>query len=67
MPVTTQKLDKSCYLYLEETSTVKYVDMKDAATDGKNFVIPAEYENAFFVTDGQNSVFDGQKVKVLEN
>ncbi len=66
MPVTTQKLDKSCYLYIEETNTVKYLDMKDAPNDGVNFVVPEEYKDSFFITDGQNSVFDGQKVRVLE-
>lgn len=66
MPVTTQKLDKSCYIYFEDTDTVKYIDMKEAASDGKNFVVPNEYANCFFVTDGQNSVFDGQKVRVIE-
>ncbi len=66
MPVTTRKLDGSCYIYNENDNTVSFLEMKNVITDGKNFIVPDEYINSFFVTDGQNSVFEGQKVKVIE-
>lgn len=65
MPVNVRKLDGSFYIYNEEDNTVKFVEMKDAVSDGNNFLVPEEYSNAWFVTDGQNSVFDGQTVRVL--
>ncbi|MCQ2597384.1 MAG: efflux RND transporter periplasmic adaptor subunit [Treponema sp.] len=66
MPVTTRKLDGSCYLYDEDIGSAVFLEMKDVITDGKNFIVPDEYKNSWFITDGQNSVFDGQKVKVIE-
>ena len=66
LPVTVQKLDRSCYIYNIETKTVKYLDVKDAPNDGKNFAVPVEYADNWFITDGQNSVFDGQKVRLAE-
>lgn len=66
MPLTTRKLDGSFYIYDEKTQTAKYVEMKEAVTDGVNFVVPEEFQNSWFIVDGQNSVFDGQKVRVLE-
>lgn len=66
MPVSTRKLDGSCYIYNPENGTVKYLEMADVVSDNENFMIPSEYADAWFVTDGQNSVFDGQKVRVIE-
>ena len=65
LPVTTRKLDGACYIYDEKTETVKFVEMKDAVSDNDNFIVPDEYKDSWFVTDGQNTVFDGQKVKIL--
>jgi len=66
MPVTTRKMDGSCYLYNEEEGTAVFLELKDVITDGKDFIVPDEYKDSWFITDGQNSVFDGQKVKVIE-
>ena len=66
LPVTVQKLDRSCYIYDIETKTVKYLDVKDDTNDGNNFAVPVEYADNWFITDGQNSVFDGQKVRLAE-
>ncbi|MCF0242689.1 MAG: efflux RND transporter periplasmic adaptor subunit, partial [Treponema sp.] len=65
MPVSSRKLDGSCYVFNQETETVTYYELSDVISDNENFIVPEELKNSWFVTDGQNSVFDGQKVRVL--
>ena len=62
-----RKMDGSFYVYDESTSTVKYVEGQDFPLDEKNFIVPEEYRNSYIVMDGQNFVFDGQKVRVFED
>ena len=62
-----RKMDGSFYIYDEETSTVKFVESGDFAVDENNFIVPEEYRNSYIVMDGQNFVFDGQKVRVFED
>lgn len=66
LPAQTKKMDGSCYVYNPETHTVSFIEPFDAPSDGENFVVPAQYENQFFVIDGQNFLFDGQKVRLYE-
>ena len=62
-----RKMDGSFYVYDETTSSVKFVEAGDFATDENNFIVPEEYRNSYIVMDGQNFVFDGQKVRVFED
>lgn len=62
-----RKMDGSFYIYDEETSTVKFIESGDFAVDENNFIVPEEYRNSYIVMDGQNFVFDGQKVRVFED
>ena len=62
-----RKMDGSFYIYNEAESTVKYVEGGDFPNDGENFILPEEYRNTNIVMDGQNFVFDGQKVRIFED
>lgn len=66
LPLQTKKLDGSLYTYDEENQTVHYLMPETTANDGKFFIVGDEYKDTFFVTDGQNFIFDGQKVKLYE-
>ena len=61
-----RKMDGSFYIYNEDNSTVKFVEGNNFPVDGTNFIVPEEYRNSYIVLDGQNFVFDGQKVRVFE-
>ena len=65
LPVQTLKLDGTCYIYDGMDGTVKFIDPGRTVSDGNNFIVPEEYAGASFVVDGQHSVFDGQKVKLV--
>lgn len=62
-----KKMDGSFYVFDEATSTVKYVEAQNQPIDENNFIVPEEYRNSYIVIDGQNFVFDGQKVRVFED
>ena len=62
-----RKMDGSFYVFDEAASTVKYVEGQALPVDEKNFIVPEEYRNSYIVMDGQNFVFDGQKVRVFED
>ncbi len=62
-----RKMDGSFYIFDEATSTVKYVEAQNLPVDENNFIVPEEYRNSYIVTDGQNFVFDGQKVRIFED
>ena len=65
-PFSVRKIDGSCYIYDETSSSVKWVNFTPDIKDTESFSVPDEYANTYFVVDGQGSVFDGQVVKVLE-
>ncbi len=67
LSLTTLKLDGSFYTYDPADGTVHYHTADSLVSDSSNFVVPEELADAWFVVDGQNSVFDGQKVKRLED
>ena len=62
-----RKMDGSFYVYDEATSTVKFVEAGSFPVDENNFIVPEEYRDSYIVMDGQNFVFDGQKVRVFED
>ena len=62
-----RKMDGSFYVYDEATSTVKFVEGDSFAYDESNFIVPEEYRNSYIVMDGQNFVFDGQKVRLFDD
>lgn len=66
VPIQTKKMDGSFYLYNPESQTVEYVMPELTASDGKYFIVDQKYEDRWFVIDGQNFVFDGQKVRLYE-
>ena len=66
-PFSVRKIDGSCYIYDEASSSVKWVNFTPEIKDSEFFAVPAQYANTYFVVDGQGSVFDGQVVKVLWN
>jgi len=66
IPLTALKLDGSYYTYDPQTETVHYHAADSAVSDSSSFVVPAELADSWFVVDGQNSVFDGQKVKRID-
>ncbi|MCR4733827.1 MAG: efflux RND transporter periplasmic adaptor subunit [Treponema sp.] len=61
-----RKMDGSFYVFDEETSTVKFVEGQPVPLDENNFIVPEEYRDSYIVMDGQNFVFDGQRVRVFE-
>lgn len=61
-----RKLDGSVYIYDEATGKVSNVVLGDYGGDAGHFVVPEEYGDTLFVVDGQNAVFDGQTVSVVE-
>ena len=58
-----RKMDGSFYVYDETDETVHFVEGQAFPNDGNNFILPEEYRNSYIVLDGQNFVFDGQKVR----
>ena len=61
-----RKMDGSFYIYNDSDSTVHFVEGQNFPNDGTNFIVPEEYRNSYIVMDGQNFVFDGQKVRIFE-
>lgn len=66
LPIQTKKLDGSVYIYNSETQTVKFLEPEKTADDGEFFIVDDSFEESYFVIDGQNFVFDGQKVKLYQ-
>lgn len=67
LPIKTKKLDGSFYLYNPESETVQYVMPEETPSDGDFFIVDEKYSDSYFVIDGQNFVFDGQKVRLYED
>lgn len=71
IPLNAKKMDGSFYLYDEESQTVHF-QMPDEKTsissvnDGINFIVDEQFADSYFVIDGQNFVFDGQKVRLFD-
>ncbi len=67
IPIRAKKIDGSVYLYDSDSQTVHFVVPEKIADDGKDFIVEEKYSDSFFVVDGQNFLFDGQKVKLYED
>ncbi len=71
IPLNAKKMDGSFYIYDEESQTVHF-QMPDEKTsissvnDGINFIVDEQFADSYFVIDGQNFVFDGQKVRLFD-
>lgn len=71
IPLNAKKMDGSFYIYDEESQTVHF-QMPDKQTsissvnDGINFIVDEKFADSYFVIDGQNFVFDGQKVRLFD-
>lgn len=69
--LNAKKMDGSFYLYDEDSQTVHF-QMPDEKTsissvnDGINFIVDEQFADSYFVIDGQNFVFDGQKVRLFD-
>lgn len=61
-----RKMDGSFYLYDESDGTAHFVEGSDFPNDGENFILPENYRNSYIIMDGQNFVFDGQKVRLFD-
>ncbi|MBO4410157.1 MAG: efflux RND transporter periplasmic adaptor subunit [Spirochaetales bacterium] len=56
--------DGSSYWYDPETQTARYVSLEVLASENTRFMIDEKWADTLFITDGQGSVLDGQRVSV---
>ena len=56
--------DGSSYWYDPETQTARYVSLEVLAAENTRFMIDEKWADTLFITDGQGSVLDGQRVSV---
>jgi len=61
----TRNTDGSSYIYDSQTQTAKHVVLDVIAADNTRFVIDEKWADTYFITDGQGTVLDGQKVNVI--
>ena len=62
----TRNNDGSVYAYDQATGTAVCLEPEIIASDDKCFAIDESYAGTYFIVDGQSSVMDGRKVKVVE-
>lgn len=67
LPIRAKKLDGSFYTYDENTQTVTFVKPEQTPSDGMNFIVDPDFADSWIVIDGQNFVFDGQKVRLYKD
>lgn len=67
LPIKAKKMDGSFYTYDEKSETVKFVMPEQTPSDGTNFIVDSNYADLYVVIDGQNFVFDGQKVRLYKD
>ena len=63
-----KKLDGSLYYYNEKDKSANYLDKKYIINEDQNneyFRIDESYSDIYFIIEGQNTVFDGQKVNII--
>ena len=66
---SAMKLDSSAY-YVEEDSdgyVAKRIDLSDAFSSSEYVIIPEEYKDKSFIFKGQNDLFSGQPVAIVED
>ena len=66
LPMKTKKMDGSLYIYHPETKTVEFIPPAEYPTDNEYFIVPEKYKDVYFVVDGQNTLFDGQSVRLFD-
>ena len=54
-------------VYYVEDGVAHYLDCSDSLHADGHFIVPSGYEDKLFVYDGQNSILDGESVRVKEN
>lgn len=67
LPIKAKKMDGSFYTYDEAAGTVQFVMPEETPSDGTNFIVDSKYADCWIVIDGQNFVFDGQKVRLYKD
>ena len=67
LPAGVLTLDGSAYIYNEEDSTCKKIQPEILGEDETYIAVPEKYKDTVFILEGQNSIFDGQKVRIIEN
>lgn len=66
LPISMRKLDGSVYVLDETDSSVHHLLFDQGISDEMYFEIPSGYLSYYFVKDGLDNVFDGQKVQVVK-
>ena len=61
----SRNTDGSSYYYDSETQTARHVKLDVIASDNTRFVIDEKWADTLFITDGQGTVLDRQKVNAL--
>lgn len=67
VPLEAKKIDGSFYIYDEKDKTVHFVMPNSFVNDGTDFIVDEKFADSNFVIDGQNFVFDGQKVNLFDD
>ncbi len=65
LPQKATCADGSVYMYDQETGRAVYLGNIAVAEGSEFIVVPESYNGKPFITEGQNSVLDGQKVRVV--
>ena len=64
MSQSVRKSDGSWYLYHPKEGRVEYVRVPITLEDDEFFKVPRDYQDSYFVVDGQHTVFDNQEVRL---
>lgn len=66
LPITALRADGSCFIYDTDNLTVHRIEFTNLVSDTQWCMVPSSLSEEFFVISGQNQIYDGQKVTVLE-
>lgn len=66
MSLEARNTDGTMYIFDPDSQTAKVVVFTPEAQDSERLIVPEEYAKALFIIDGQGTVFDGQRVRVME-
>lgn len=66
MPNYVRNTDGTMYLYDEKTQEAQVISFETEVADSEFFKVSDEYVDSTFIVDGQGTVFDGQKVRVIQ-
>lgn len=65
LPQKATCTDGTVYMYDSETEKAVYLGNIAVAAGSEYIVIPESYSNTAFITEGQNSVLEGERVRVI--